>query len=482
MKFIIKVHPEIMMKSVSVRKRFIKVLSHSIRNVLKTGDETVAVVQHWDFIEVRSRDESKRDFVVEKLTSTPGIHHILEVAESSFQDLHDIYEQVLAQVKDEIVGKTFCVRAKRRGEHEFDSMELMRYVGGGLNQAVPSATVKLKNPDVVVKFEIDGDKLRFVKSRTEGLGGFPLGTQEDVLSLISGGFDSGVASFEFIRRGCRVHYLFFNMGGRLHEMGTKQMAYGLWQRYGSSHKVRFITVNFEPVVAEILAKIDDGQMGVVLKRMMMRVASRIAKTYKLEALVTGEALGQVASQTLSNLRLIDDVASVLVLRPLITQDKQSIIEMAQNIGTDKIAQSMPEFCGVISKSPTAKAIEHKLLATEADFDNAVLDRAVETAVVMDIRDIANEMTEVQAVEFVSEVGVNDVVIDIRTLDEQDEKPLNIDGATIIQVPFYQLGTKFGELDKNTTYLLYCQQGVMSGLQAAYLGEQGFGNVKVLRLI
>ncbi|NMU75729.1 tRNA 4-thiouridine(8) synthase ThiI, partial [Vibrio parahaemolyticus] len=110
-----------------------------------------------------------------------------------FKDLHDIFEQVLELNRAALENKTFVVRAKRRGKHDFTSIELERYVGGGLNQAIESASVKLRNPDVTIKVEVSNDKLNQVLSRHKGLGGFPLGTQEDVLSLISGGFDSGVS-------------------------------------------------------------------------------------------------------------------------------------------------------------------------------------------------------------------------------------------------------------------------------------------------
>lgn len=103
------------------------------------------------------------------------------------------------------------------------------------------------------------------------------------------------------------------------------MAHYLWNRFGSSHRVRFVAINFEPVVGEILEKVDDGQMGVVLKRMMVRAASKVAERYGVQALVTGEALGQVSSQTLTNLRLIDNVSDTLILRPLISYDKEHII-------------------------------------------------------------------------------------------------------------------------------------------------------------
>ncbi|MDG2963014.1 tRNA uracil 4-sulfurtransferase ThiI [Exercitatus varius] len=479
MKFIIKLFPEIMIKSDSVRKRFIKILTSNIRNVLDKHDDSVAVVRHWDYIEVRSNLEENRPHLIELLQRIPGIHHFLEVEECPFTDLHNIFEQTLERMRDALQGKTFCVRAKRRGKHSFSSLEIERYVGGGLNQHIETATVKLKNPDVTVRIEVDDDKLLFIKARHEGIGGYPIGTQEDVLSLISGGFDSGVSSYMLIRRGSRVHYCFFNLGGAAHEIGVKQMAYHIWHRYGSSHKVRFIAVNFEGVVGEILEKIDNGQMGVVLKRMMVRAASQVARRFAIEAIVTGEALGQVSSQTLTNLRLIDEAADALVLRPLITHDKEQIIAMAKQIGTEDIAKSMPEFCGVISKNPTVKAVRDRILAEEQHFDFNILESAVQNAEYLDIRQIAEETEKgVVEVDAVSVLGVNDVILDIRSPEETDENPLVLEGRQIIELPFYKVSSQFGELDQSKNYVLYCERGVMSKLQALYLKEKGFNNVQV----
>jgi thiamine biosynthesis protein ThiI len=481
MKFIIKLFPEITIKSQSVRLRFIKMLAGNIRNVLKTYDESLAVVRHWDHIIVRAKDESQRPAIRDALTRIPGIHHILEVEESHFTSMHDIFERALDHYRVELEGKTFCVRVKRRGKHEFTSIEVERYVGGGLNQNIESARVKLTNPDVTVNLEIEDDRLLLVTGRSEGIGGFPIGTQEDVMSLISGGFDSGVSSYMLIRRGCRVHYCFFNLGGAAHEIGVRQVAHYLWNRFGSSHRVRFVAINFEPVVGEILEKVDDGQMGVVLKRMMIRAASKIAERYGVQALVTGEALGQVSSQTLTNLRLIDNVSDTLVLRPLIAHDKEHIINLARQIGTEDFARTMPEYCGVISKSPTVKAVKAKIEAEEANFDFAILDHVVETATNMDIRDIAEQaQQEVVEVETVTSFGPNDAVLDIRSIDEQDDKPLSLEGVEVVSLPFYKLSTKFGDLDQSKNYLLWCERGVMSRLQALYLREQGFSNVKVWR--
>ncbi|WP_314284067.1 tRNA uracil 4-sulfurtransferase ThiI [Haemophilus sputorum] len=482
MKFIIKLFPEIMIKSDSVRKRFIKILTSNIRNVLLRETENVAVIRNWDFIEVRAKVAEEAPMVLDLLQRTPGIHHILEVEEYPFETMHDIFEQTLAQVRPQLEGKTFCVRVRRKGKHEFRSLDVERYVGGGLNQHIESARVKLTQPDVTIRIDIEHDKMLLVKARHEGLGGYPIGTQEDVLSLISGGFDSGVSSYMLIRRGSRVHYCFFNLGGAAHEIGVKQMAYHIWSRYSTSHKVRFVAINFENVVGEILEKVDNGQMGVVLKRMMVRAASKVAQRFDIQAIVTGEALGQVSSQTLTNLRLIDKAADALVLRPLITHDKEQIIAMAKTIGTDDIAKSMPEFCGVISKNPTVKAIESRILEEEGHFNFDVLEEAVQQAQYLDIREIAQQTEqEVTSVETTSELGENDVILDIRSPEETEESPFTLEGVTVKVLPFYKLSSQFGSLDQSKQYLLYCQRGVMSKLQALYLKENGFSNVKVFRM-
>jgi thiamine biosynthesis protein ThiI len=215
--------------------------------------------------------------------------------------------------------------------------------------------------------------------------------------------------------------------------------------------------------------------------MMMRAASKVAERYGVQALVTGEALGQVSSQTLTNLRLIDNVSDTLILRPLISHDKEHIIDLARKIGTEDFARTMPEYCGVISKSPTVKAVKAKIEAEEQNFDFEILEKVVAEATNVDIREIAQQTDQdVVEVETVSGFSANDVIVDIRAIDEQDASPLSVEGVEVVSLPFYKLSTKFGDLEKDKTYLLWCERGVMSRLQALYLREQGFTNVKVYR--
>ncbi|GIU09589.1 tRNA sulfurtransferase [Shewanella sp. c952] len=483
MKFIVKLFPEIMMKSKPVRMRFTKMLETNIRNVLKKVDESAKVQRQWDKIMVMVPDD-RPDLVeafAERLGCIPGIAHVLQVNVSTFESVDDIYQQTLAVYKDKLAGKTFCVRVKRAGKHDFNSIEVERYVGGGLNQFTEAAGVRLKNPDMTVNLEIDNEQLYLVDRRIQGLGGFPMATQEDVLSLISGGFDSGVSSYQFIKRGSRTHYCFFNLGGDQHEIGVKQVAYHLWQKYGESHKVKFISVPFDPVVQEILERVDNGQMGVVLKRMMMRAAARVADKMGIQALVTGEAMGQVSSQTLTNLNVIDRCTEQLILRPLIAMDKQDIIDISRKIGTEDFAKSIPEYCGVISQKPTVKAVLSKVEAEEAKFSEDLIDRVIQDAVIIDIKEIATQMdTKITEAETVAAISADEVIIDVRAPEEEEKDPLAIEGIETKTIPFYKLATQFADLDKDKTYLLYCDRGVMSKLQALYLQEQGYSNVKVYR--
>ncbi|WP_422472339.1 tRNA uracil 4-sulfurtransferase ThiI [Endozoicomonas sp. ALB032] len=480
MKFIIKLFPEITIKTPPVRKRFIKQLRKNIRTILKRVDEDVEVAGTWDFIELATgHDDSQLVAQVSDLLShIPGIAYWQQVVEYPLTDLDDIMHNALAVNRELLAGKTFRVTCQRSGKHDFQSIDVERYVGGGLNARTEAAGVKLKNPDVVVKIEIRGDRYFLVTNRGNGLGGYPLGSMEPVLSLISGGFDSTVSSFLTMKRGIRTHFCFFNLGGHAHELAVKEVAYYLWSRFGSSHNVNFVTVPFEGVVEEILTKVDNSQMGVVLKRMMLRAATRVAKEMYVEAVVTGEAVAQVSSQTLTNLAVIDSATDHLVLRPLIAMDKQDIIDISVRIGSEELVKNIPEYCAVISKNPTTRAKPEKIAAQEARFDFSILDAAVVDRRKVSVSDIiADDLTR-EEVEVFETAEQDDIVVDIRHPDEEEIKPFDLNDREVLTIPFYQLRTKFAELDKDKHYLLYCEKGVMSQLHAMHLRDEGHENVGV----
>ncbi|NVJ51274.1 MAG: tRNA 4-thiouridine(8) synthase ThiI [Gammaproteobacteria bacterium] len=484
MKIVVKLFHEIIIKSRPVRKLITKQLHYNLENILKQVVPETKVYKRWDHIEIKLPDHLPHDTqinVKEKLACIPGIDFIQVVESLEFESFEQLIALGVEQFSSAVTGKTFCVRAKRKGKHAFTSLEFERELGGALLAEGKAKGVKLKAPEVELKVEIDGARVFFVKEKIKGLGGYPLGQQESVLSLISGGYDSSVASYQMIKRGVKTHFCFFNLGGSAHEIGVKQVAYFIWNKYASSHKVKFISVPFEGVVEEILKTMSPSVMGVALKRMMLRAAEKLANDLALDTLVTGEAIGQVSSQTLTNLRMIDLASDALVLRPLIALDKQDIIAQAKQIGTEEFAANMPEYCGVISSKPSTKVKLSAIEEAEAQFDFSVLEEAITNRRLQSIEKVLDGVDTDTSVSCVQVPSVDDVVIDIRHPEEQEQNPLQLTNNKIIKIPFYSLATRFKELPDANNYLLYCDKGVMSKVQAHHLNLNGFTNVKVLQL-
>ncbi len=479
MKFIVKYFSEITIKSKPVRRRFVAQLADNLRSVLRDIDPDIVVTKRWDRLQVETQLINVEDLevLVEAMRCTSGITYILEVQEHVLGDVSDIVQHVLPVYRQRLAGKTFAVRCKRTGKHAFRSIDVERQVGADILASTEVASVRLKNPDVTVELEITDDQLFVISRRHVGLGGFPIGSVDSVLSLISGGFDSPVACYLTMKRGMRTHFLFFNLGGRDHELGVKEVALYLWHKYGSNQRVLFISVPFEEVIAELLTRVQDSQMGVILKRMMLRVADRIADSLDIDALVTGECVAQVSSQTVRNLAVIDQVIERVVFRPLIAADKGDIINMAAAIGTEEFAANMPEYCGVISVNPTTRAKLPKVQAEEENFDMAILDRAIESATHTRIDRLAEEDLARTDVEVLSVPLAESTIVDIRHPDEEDRAPLKLNNP-VIKIPFYELHTRAGELAGDTTYMLYCGKGVMSKLHASHLQDSGNLKVKV----
>ncbi|MCP5163111.1 MAG: tRNA 4-thiouridine(8) synthase ThiI [Hahellaceae bacterium] len=482
MKFVIKLFPEITIKSKPVRQRQVRQLRDNIRKLLKPVDEQLKVSGQWDKIEVDIPNElaDLGPTVAEMLQRIPGIANIIEVQEHSFKTFDDILEKAIPLYSPVLEGKTFVVRVKRAGKHDFTSVDLERYIGGGLRKLTQAKNVDLHHPEVIVKLEVRDDKVYLIERRYEGLGGFPLGSQDAVLSLISGGFDSTVSSYLTMKRGLKTHFCFFNLGGAAHEIGVKQVSQHIWQRYGASHRVRFVTVPFEDVVGEILKKVHHSQMGVVLKRMMLRAAEKVAAELGVHALVTGEAVAQVSSQTLANLDVISRASDMLLLRPLITMDKQDIIRLARQIGTEGYAANMPEYCGVISDRPTTRARLDRIEAQEANFDFAVLDQAVANKQVENIDQVLDSVVAMGDVALVNVPSVDDVIVDIRAPDEQERKPLHLTNNLIEHIPFYELLSRRNDFDPGKRYLFYCDKGTMSQMHAGHFKSLGFENIGVYK--
>ncbi|HIQ28193.1 MAG TPA: tRNA 4-thiouridine(8) synthase ThiI [Sulfurovum sp.] len=475
-KFILKLFPEIMVKGSSAKRQMVGQLYNNLLLMLGRFSQEINVRKFSDKIEVVTPIAFVNE-VRQLLLDTPGIEQVLETLQfDQMNTLDEIKVKVGEVTHHEIKGKTFVIRAKRSGTHDFRSTELEQTVGGYMLATYPSNGVDLHNPDVTIRIELLNNQLNIITAKHVGLAGFPLGTQGDILSLMSGGFDSTIASYLTMKRGIKTHFIFFNLGGAAHEIGVKQVALYLWSKFGSSHKVKFISVPFDDVLTEIFASTHETYMGVTLKRLMLLASEKIAKEMAIDALVTGESVAQVSSQTLRNLALIDQATSMLVLRPLATMNKPEIMDMAKSIGTKDFAENMPEYCGVISKNPITHGSYKRMEREAKRFDYAVLDKAIEDAISINVDDILNDVTSNTAIEVVQKLSDDMVVIDIRAEDDCIET-----SCKSIKIPFHKLKTEFKKLPQDKEYLLYCEKGIMSQLHAQYLRDsEDATNVRVYR--
>lgn len=455
-----------MIKGSSARRQMTGQLYTNLVTLLERIDADIKVRKYSDKIEVLTPISALPEVRI-TLINTPGIEQILEVLQfDNLDTLDKIKHKVGVIVAKSLEDKTFAVRAKRSGTHTFKSTELESTVGGYLLAHTDAKKVDLHNPDVTVRIELIESQLNIITTKYKGLSGFPIGTQGDILSLMSGGFDSTVASYFTMKRGIKTHFIFFNLGGMAHEIGVKQVALYLWSKFGSSHRVKFISVPFDDVLTEIFRSTAPTYMGVTLKRLMLMASEKVADSLEIDALLTGESVAQVSSQTLRNLAIIDQASNKLILRPLSTMNKPEIMAIADDIGTRHFAESMPEYCGVISQNPITHGSFKRMEREAKKFNYEVLDKAVEDAQHIYVDEIVDDISNQAPIEVVSDLTQgNFVVIDIRAEDVCIET-----SCECIKIPFHKLKTEFEKLPQDKEYLLYCEKGIMSQLHAQYLRD------------
>ena len=476
-KFIVKFFPEIMIKGASAKRQMIDQLNGNLKKLLERISPEIKTRKFFDKIEVVCPIEVVVEVRI-KLLDTPGVELVLEALQfdniTTLDQIKTIVNDVMAK---EIQNKRFVVRVKRSGTHTFKSPQIEQTVGGYMLAKNSTSQVDLHHPEVTINVELNDNQLNIIFNKYRGLGGFPLGSQGEILSLMSGGFDSTVASYLTMKRGLKTHFIFFNLGGIAHEIGVKQVAFYLWNKFGSSHRVKFISVPFDDVVTEIFNSTSESYMGVTLKRLMLKAAEKIADEMKIDALLTGESVAQVSSQTLRNLALIDQATKKLVLRPLCTMNKPEIMNIANDIGTRRFAETMPEYCGVISKNPVTHGSYERMEKEAARFDYTVLDTAIQNAVTINVADIIADINEIGQIETVSDLSSgNYTIIDIRQGDECIQAP-----CETIKIPFHQLKGQFAKLPQDKEYLFYCDKGILSQLHAQYLRDAlNCENIKVYR--
>jgi thiamine biosynthesis protein ThiI len=242
----------------------------------------------------------------------------------------------------------------------------------------------------------------------------------------------------------------------------------LADRWSYGDRPRFHTVEFGPVVEELKARARPRYWQILLKRLMLRSAERVARERRAIAIVTGESVGQVSSQTLQNLAVISQATGDTILRPLVGFNKDEIIAVARRIGTFDLSKVVNEYCDMVPRNPATSASLDAILEEEAEIDLGLLARCVDERSVMDLRDTDVEQLEIPDLE-VARIPMGATLIDLRSKAEFDA--WHPEGA--LWLDFARAMKAYASFDRSKTYVLYCEFGLKSAHLAEFMRKEGF---------
>lgn len=336
---------EISLKGLN-RRQFEDCLIKNIRNTIKylgdfeikSAQSTIYVIPKNEFIDL--------DDVCEKVSKVFGIAAYSRAAVCPQKTLESVLETAPEYLRDTLKEiKTFKVEAKRSDKKfPYKSPEICRETGAAILRAFPHLKVDVHNPDLVVNVEIR-DYGAYVRGQAlRGAGGIPVGTGGNAAILISGGIDSPVAAYMMAKRGVRLTAIHFASPPYTSQRAEQKVVRLLKKVAKYSGDMIMYTVPFTEIQETIKNKCPEELFTIIMRRLMMEISQRIAKDRDCSALITGESLGQVASQTIHAIACTDAAANMPVFRPLIGMDKQEIIDISYKIDTFNISIEPYEDC------------------------------------------------------------------------------------------------------------------------------------------
>ncbi len=369
---------------------FIKTLRKNILNKLTDYNIEIKDDYYRMFIYC---EESDIDKIISILKSIFGIHEIVICISSTDTSTLNIKNISLDIMKNKTF-KTFKVETNRSDKsYPIKSMEINNIIGGHILKNI-NCKVDVHNPDYLLNIEIRCEGVYIYENRIKGLGGYPVSTLGRGLLMLSGGIDSPVAGYLTIKRGVELYYLYFE--SRPHtsiEARNKVITLARkLEKYNSNGKL--LVVNFTKIQEAIYKNLDPDYLITIMRRMMYRIAQRVAKKNKCLAIVNGESIGQVASQTLSSILSVNDVTNFPILRPLCSFDKLDIIDIAKKIDTYETSILPYEDCCTVFVpkhpviNPNLKHIYHE----ESLYDfSELLDEAVNNIEVVDLKEVKSDL-------------------------------------------------------------------------------------------
>ncbi len=365
------------------RHLFEEALVKQIRHALSKVEGEFSVTREQGRIYIDCLSEYDYEETVEALQRVFGIVGICPVMKTEDQGLNELGNDVirfLDQVYEEH-GQTFKVLTRRaKKTYPIDSMEVNSELGGRILDAFPDMRVDVHNPELLLHVEIR-DRIYIYSKIIPGPGGMPVGTSGRAMLLLSGGIDSPVAGYMIGKRGVVIDAVYFHAPPYTSDRAKQKVVdlAKLVARY--TGPIRLHVVNFTDIQLYIYEKCPHDELTIIMRRYMMLIAERFAALDGSMALITGESIGQVASQTIQSLSVTNEVCKLPVFRPLIGFDKQEIVEVAKKIGTFETSILPYEDCCTIfvAKHPVTKPNLKVIQRSELKLQEKI-DEMVETAV------------------------------------------------------------------------------------------------------
>ena len=363
---------EIFLKGLN-RPYFIRELVKKIKHAVKELGGTVWVNDSRIFVS----DFTDQEECIRRVTKVFGVHSVCPAVEMPKDDFEAICQQAVKMVAG--LKGTFKVTARRSDKRYFlDSPQINAQVGGRILRSNPDLTVDVKNPDYTVNVEIRDSAYLYVKV-IPAVGGMPVGTNGRATLLLSGGIDSPVAGWMIAKRGVQISAVHFHSYPYTSDRALEKVLDLARILSESCCGIRVHVVPFTKIQMEIHEKCPDDYTTLIMRRFMMRIAERVAQKEHAGALITGESIGQVASQTMTALGTTDSVVTMPVFRPVIGFDKVEIIDIAQKIGTFETSSLPYEDCCTVftPKHPATNPKMDKILEGESKLDaEALIEEAI----------------------------------------------------------------------------------------------------------
>ncbi len=421
----------------------------------------------------REEDENKVLNVICKIFGVKSASPAIEVQFKTIEDIVKIAEETW---REEVKGKSFAVRCRRVGKHNFTSKDVEKSIGMILEKY--AREVDLENPEIELHVEIRHDKAYLYKDIVPGPGGLPLGSEGKALALVSGGFDSPVAAWLVMRRGVKIDFLTISLAGELDLIPSLKVITYLADEWEIGYEPKIYIAHAEDLVKAIRERVRREVWNIVYKKALYYIADNICRRQRgYRAIVTGDVIGQVSSQTLDNLYSTSIGIVTPIIRPLAGYDKDEIIELSRRIGTYNLSMEVSEYCAIFAERPKTWSTPEEIMLEFYKIKNIIdkiIDTKIETVTLSEAKIILESLREKIIVNDIkiNEIPDNAVILDVRPRKTFKLK-LDSKDVRIVECSLDNVFNIVDSLGRDKTYIIFCTSPLVSRYLASKLREKGY---------